>query len=165
MKKVYPLLAVLAVFSCTNDKHQTKTVTDTVTIIKTDTILQDGAPHPKQNLSAQTNSKQKLVGQWKEHWGVGVQTNVNSNDVYQIQVSGDGQLSITSNKKKYKIDQLLFDGKELSFRKQNKSYTLGRFYVYYRLKLHDDFNWMEGPITNNKKQKDFVKWEKIKEKP
>lgn len=162
MKKIYLLLSVLIIVSCTNDKHQTKTVTDTITIIKNDTISQAGATPSNQNPGSKTDPKQKLVGQWKEHWGIGVQTNVNSNDVYQIQLSDNGNLNITSsNKKKYKIDQLLFDGMELSFRKQNKSYPLGKFYVYYKLKLHDDYKWMEGPITNNKKQKDYVKWEKV----
>ncbi len=162
MKKKYFLLAVLSVFSCTNDKRKTKTITDTITIIKTDTISQAGATRSNQNTGAQTDPKHHLVGQWKEHWGIGVQTNVNANDVYQIQLSDNGNLSITSSyKKKYKIDQLLFDGQELSFRKQNKLYPLGKFYVYYKLKLHDDFKWMEGPINNNKKQKDYVKWEKI----
>ncbi|RYE20081.1 MAG: hypothetical protein EOP42_28010 [Sphingobacteriaceae bacterium] len=158
MKKAYLLLAVLALFSCTNDKRQTVVKTDTVTITKTDTVFKN---HPSAGVSS-APAKQRLVGQWKEHWGVGVETNVKSNDVYQIMLSDDGDLSIsTSDKKKYKIDRLLFDGQELSFRKQNKLYPLGRFYIYYKLKLRDDFLWMEGPIINSKKQKDYVKWEKI----
>ncbi|MGI4729658.1 MAG: hypothetical protein ACRYGB_13875 [Janthinobacterium lividum] len=162
MKKIYLFLAVLVIFSCTNDKHQTNGRTDTVTVIRTDTIIKNNTITNTKTKIASSNSKQNLVGQWKEHWGIGVQTNVNTTDVYQILLSNDGNLSITtSNKKKYKIDQILFDGKELSFRKQNKLYPLGNFYVYYKLKLNHDFNWMEGPITNNKKQKDFVKWEKI----
>jgi hypothetical protein len=89
-------------------------------------------------------------------------TNVNSEDVYQINLALDGKLNVTCpGKKKFAIDQVLFDGKELAFRKQSKSYPKGKFFVYYRLKLHDDYNWMEGPITNNKKQKDYVKWERI----
>jgi len=161
MKKTGLFLAVLAIVSCTNDKHQTKTVNDTVIIIKNDTINQPGGSHQPKN--AATNSKQNLTGLWKEHWGVGVQTNVNTTDLYNIEVAGNGKISIISaNKKNYKIDQVLFDGQEISFRKQNKSYPLGKFYVYYKLKIHDDFNWMEGPITNNKKQKDFVKWERVK---
>ncbi|RYE35968.1 MAG: hypothetical protein EOP42_05100 [Sphingobacteriaceae bacterium] len=166
MRKIYIFLAVLTVFSCTNDKKEnSQTVTSTSASsgdAAKNTAASSGASAvADKNLSA-SDPKQNLVGQWKEHWGVGVETNVKSNDVYQIELSEDGNLSITtSNKKKYKIDQLLFDGRELSFRKQNKLYPLGKFYVYYKLKLRDDFKWMEGPITNNKKQKDFVKWEKV----
>ncbi|MGI4749823.1 MAG: hypothetical protein ACRYFB_04240 [Janthinobacterium lividum] len=166
MKKIYLLLAVLVIVSCNNGKQQTKIITDTVTIIKKDTISQFEPGNQKRSSDApQGHTKQSLAGEWKEHWGIGVETNVNASDLYKIQLANDGKMNITcTNKKKYKIDQVLFDGKELSFRKQNKSYPLGKFYVYYKLKMHEDFNWMEGPITNNKKQKDFVKWERIKPK-
>lgn len=161
MKKIYLLLSVLIIVSCTNDKHQTRTVTDTVKIIERDTVAEHTSINPGQK--AQSDNTQKLIGKWKEHWGIGVETNVNTNDIYQIELTRDGNIIInSSNKNKYKIDKILFDGHELSFRKQNKLYPLGKFYVYYKLKLHDDFNWMEGPITNNKKQKDYVKWERIK---
>jgi hypothetical protein len=144
LKKVHLLSLLLLLFSCTNNKteeEQTAVVTDT-TVIK-------------------INSKQQLVGEWKEHWGVGMETNVKSSDVFKIELTTDENLLITCvNKKRFAIDQVLFDGKELSFRKQNKSYPLGKFYVYYRLALNDNYKWMAGPIKNNKKQSDYVKWEK-----
>ena len=31
----------------------------------------------------------KLVGEWKEHWGVGVETDVNYNDTFKIQLTTD----------------------------------------------------------------------------
>lgn len=157
MKKIHLLSLLLLLFSCTNDKNKEgKTTIITDTIVVKDTILADN------EALAKTNTKQKLVGNWKEHWGIGMQTNVNSSDVYQIKLIKNGEVDITCiNKKKFVTDQILFDGKELTFRKQNKSYPKGKFYVYYKLKLHDDNNWMEGPITNNKKQNDYVKWEKV----
>ena len=157
MKKIHLLSLLLLLFSCTNDKNKDgKTIIIKDTIIVKDTVLADNETFTKRN------TKQKLVGEWKEHWGIGMQTNVESSDVYQIKLIENGDINITCiNKKKFVIDQILFDGKELSFRKQNKSYPKGKFYVYYKLKLHDDYLWMEGPITNNKKQNDFVKWEKV----
>ncbi|MGI4021083.1 MAG: hypothetical protein ACRYFA_06225 [Janthinobacterium lividum] len=157
MKKIHLLSLLLLLFSCTNDKNKE----GKITIVK-DTIIVKDTVSANDTAFAKTNTKQKLIGNWKEHWGIGMQTNVKSSDVYQIKFTESGEISITCvNKNKFVIDQLLFDGKELSFRKQNKSYPKGKFYVYYKLKLHDDYNWMEGPITNNKKQNDFVKWEKV----
>ncbi len=151
LRKTPILLLFLLLFSCTNDKVKEDKTAKEDKITKEDTTA-----------IVKTDPKQRLVGDWKEHWGIGMETDVNSSDLYKIQVGTNGNFVITcTNKKKYKIDQLLFDGQELTFRKQNKSYPLGKFYVYYRLKLHDDFNWMEGPVTNNKKQKDYVKWEKM----
>lgn len=138
------LLLFLLLFSCTNNKVKENKITkEDKSIIKTD-------------------AKQELIGEWKEHWGIGMETTVRYSDLYKIQLSNNGNIVVSCNtKKNFAIDQILFDGHELTFRKQNKAYRLGKFYVYYRLKLHDDFNWMEGPITNNKKQKDYVKWEKL----
>lgn len=151
MKKIYFLSLLLLLFSCTNNKGKE----DKTTVIKDTTIVKD-------TTVVKADPKQKLVGEWKEHWGIGMETNVKSSDLYIIELIENRDIVVTcTNKKKYAIDQVLFDGKELSFRKQNKSYPKGKFYVYYRLKLHDDYNWMEGPVTNNKKQSDYVKWEKI----
>ena len=145
LRKTSILLLFLLLFSCTNDKvKEGKTIKeDKPTIVKTD-------------------PKQELVGEWKEHWGVGMETNVNYSDLYLIKLSKNGDIVITcKNKKNYVIDKLLFDGKELSFRKQNKNYRLGKFYVYYRLKLSDNSNWLGGPVRNNKRENDYVKWEKM----
>lgn len=157
MKNIYFLLLLLLIFSCTNDKnHKEIKTTERDTIAEKDTIREN------QTATSKADTKQQLIGNWKEHWGIGMETNVNSSDVYEIKLVSNGNLSVTCPaKKKFAIDQVLFDGQELTFRKQNKSYPKGKFYVYYKLKLHDDYNWMEGPITNNKKQKDYVKWEKI----
>jgi len=146
MKKVYILPIILLLFSCTsNKKGEDKTVVaQDTTVVKVD-------------------PKQKLVGEWKEHWGIGMKTNVKSSDTFKIQLNTNRDIVITStNKKKYAIDQLLFDGKELSFRKQNKFYPKGKFYVYYKLKLNDNYTWMEGPVKNSKKQSDYVQWGKVK---
>ncbi|RYE21601.1 MAG: hypothetical protein EOP42_25655 [Sphingobacteriaceae bacterium] len=171
MKKIFILIVAVAVFSCTNDKKEnSQTVTSTSSAAsgdaEKDTAAGTGSSTvTDKNSAAAADPKQNLVGQWKEHWGIGVETNVNYNDLYKITVDNGGKISINCiNKKKYKIDQVLFDGHEISFRKQNKSYPLGRFYVYYKLKLHDDLRWMEGPITNSKKQKDYVKWGKVTDK-
>jgi len=151
LKKIHFLSLLLLLFSCTNNKgkeEKTTVVKDTI-IVKDTTVVKVG-------------SKTNLVGEWKEHWGIGMETNVKSSDLYIIELTENKNIVVTcTNKKKYAIDQVLFDGKELSFRKQNKFYPKGKFYVYYRLKLHDDYNWMEGPVTNNKKQRDYVKWEKV----
>lgn len=159
VKKIYFLLLLLLIFSCTNNKNQKENkIIERDTIVKNDTItIKENKP-----VTSKADTKQQLIGNWKEHWGIGMETNVNSADVYQIKLVANGNLELTCPaKKKFAIDQVLFDGQELTFRKQNKSYPKGKFYVYYKLKLHDDYNWMEGPITNNKKQKDYVKWEKV----
>ncbi len=151
LRKTPLLLIFLLLFSCTNDK-----------VKENKTINEDKTAKEDKTTIVKTDPKQELVGEWKEHWGIGMETTVRYSDLYKIQLTKNGDIVVTcKNKKNFVIDQLLFDGKELSFRKQNKAYSLGKFYVYYRLKLHDDFNWMEGPITNNKKQKDYVKWEKM----
>lgn len=157
VKKTYFLLLLLLIFSCTNDKkHKENTSIERDTIVEKDTIRKEKTGETK------ADPKQKLVGEWKEHWGIGMETNVAQTELYKIELGTNGDIIVNSqNKKKYKIDQLLFDGKELTFRKQNKFYPKGKFYVYYKLKLHDDYNWMEGPITNNKNQKDYVKWERV----
>ncbi len=160
-------MGVLTVFSCTNDKKEkSQTITSTSSAASGNaekaTATRTGPSAVTDKNPSTSNQKQNLVGQWKEHWGVGVETNVNYNDLYKIQLDDAGKISVVcTNKNKYKIDRILFDGQEISFRKQNKAYPSGKFYVYYKLKLHDDLNWMEGPITNTKKQKDYVKWERL----
>lgn len=152
LKNIYLLLLLVLLFSCTNNKSKEEKTTTKDTVLIKDTL------HVRSSVGA----KQQLVGTWKEHWGIGMETNVQTSDVFKIQLNANDNLTISCpDKKKFAIDQILFDGKELTFRKQNKSYPKGKFYVYYRLKLNDNAQWMEGPITNNKKQKDYVKWEKM----
>ena len=111
--------------------------------------------------SESIDTKQQLIGEWKEYWGIGVPTDVNYSDIFKIQITTEGEIIIRClNRNNYLIDRLLFDGKELSFRKENTYNPEDKVFVYYKLKLSDDGNWLEGPITNNKDQSNNVKWKK-----
>src|SRR5579875_2038735 len=121
-KKIYIVPIFLLLFSCTNNKVKEDNQT------ATDTTIEESATTRFNNAgNVKVDTKQKLLGQWKEHWGIGMETNVNSSDIFLIKLASNGKLNITCpNKKKFAIDQVLFDGKELTFRKQNKSYPKGK---------------------------------------
>ena len=107
--------------------------------------------------------KKKLIGEWKEYWGVGQETDVTYNNIFKVQITTDGEIILKcTTKDNYLFDKVLFDGTELSFRKENTSDPNEKFFVYYKMKLSSDGKWMEGPINNSKNQTNFVKWEKIK---
>ena len=114
-------------------------------------------------LSACNNDpKQKLIGEWKEHWGIGQETDVNYNDIIKIQLTTDGNFVMTCmNRNNYFFDKIIFDGIELSFREENTQDPNEKFYVYYKLKLSSDGKWMEGTISNSKGQTDNIKCEKV----
>ncbi len=114
-------------------------------------------------LSCNNNPKEKLVGEWKEYWGVGQETNVDYNDISKIQLTTDNEIILKcTDRDNYLFDKILFDGNELSFRKENTIDPNEKFYVYYKLKLSKDGKWLEGPINNSRNETNYVKWEKIK---
>ena len=113
--------------------------------------------------SCNSDPKQKLVGKWAEHWGIGTETNVNSIDTIQIQLTTDESIIISCvNKKYFQYDKIVFDGNELSFRMENTDYKDGEFYVYYKLKVQDAGDWMDGSIVNSKNHTEIIKLEKVK---
>lgn len=112
--------------------------------------------------SCSSDPKKKLVGVWKEHWGIGQETDVTYNDTIKIQLATDGEIILRcTNRSNYVYDKILFDGMELSFIKENTIDPNEKFYVYYKMKLSDNGNWMEGPISNSRKATNYVKWKKI----
>src|ERR1035437_5682453 len=95
--------------------------------------------------------KQKLIGEWKEYWGIGEETDVNYNSINKIQLNSDGNFVITRvTGNDYLFDKIVFDGTELSFREENTSDPNEKFFVYYKLKLINDAKWMEGSIINSR---------------
>ncbi len=88
--------------------------------------------------SCSKDPKEKIVGEWKEYWGVGQETDVTYSNTYEIQITAEGEIIL-----KCKIPN-------------------EKFYIYYKMKLSSDGKWMEGPISNSRNQTDYVKWEKIK---
>lgn len=112
--------------------------------------------------SCNSDPKKKLIGEWKEYWGVGQETGVDYNDTIKIQLTSDNEIILKcTNKQNFLFDKILFDGNELSFRMENTSIPDKKFYVYYKLKLSKDRKWMEGPISNSRNQTNYVKWKKI----
>jgi hypothetical protein len=88
--------------------------------------------------------KEKLVGLWAEHWGVGVQTDVTYVDTVQIQLSNNGEIEMKCiNDQYYLYDKISFNGTELSYRKENASDPNEKFYIYYKLKINCDGNCMD----------------------
>lgn len=113
--------------------------------------------------SCHSDPKQKLVGNWAEHWGIGTETDINDIDTIQIQLITDGSIVISCvNKKDFQYDKIVFDGNELSYRMENISHPNEKFYVYYKLKVQDNGNWMDGSIENSKNKKVNIKLEKVK---
>lgn len=113
--------------------------------------------------SCNSDPKQKLVGKWAEHWGIGTETDINDIDTIQIQLTTDGGIVVSCvNKKHFQYDKIVFDGNELSYRMENISDPNEKFYVYYKLKLQDNGNWMDGSIENSRNKRDNIKLEKIK---
>ena len=113
--------------------------------------------------SCNNDPKQKLIGEWKEHWGIGQETNVDYSDIIKIQLTTDGNFVMTClNRNNYLFDKIIFDGNELSFREENTQDPNEKFYVYFKLKLNKEGNWLEGSITNSRGKTADVKWEKIK---
>ncbi len=107
--------------------------------------------------------REKLVGEWKEYWGIGRSTDVDYHNINKIEITDDGQLFISCvNESFYKFDKIVFDGEELTFRSENTSDPKEKFYIYYKLKLEKEGKWMNGTILNSKNQTDDVKWEKMK---
>ncbi len=112
--------------------------------------------------SCNSDPKKKLIGEWKEYCGVGQETDVDYSDTYKIQLTADNEIILScTSRDNYLFDKILFDGNELSFRKENTIDPNEKFYVYYKLKLSKDGEWMEGPISNSRNQTDYVKWKKI----
>lgn len=112
--------------------------------------------------SCNSDTRLKLIGEWKEHWGIGSQTDVNYSDTVKIQLTTDGDLIMSCpNYEHYLFDKIVYDGKEFSFRMENTSVPNEKFYVFYKLTLQDNGKWMDGSIENSRNKKVSIKWEKI----
>ena len=103
--------------------------------------------------------KKQLLGVWKEHWGVGQESDVTYNDTIKIHLSKNDEIILKCiNRDYYTFDSVLFDGIELSFRIENTN----DFYINYKIKLSDNRKWIEGTAQNSNNETVYVKWEKIK---
>lgn len=113
--------------------------------------------------SCNKDPKTKLIGEWKEYYGVGEETDVAYNNIYKIQLTTEGDIVITClTRNNYLFDKILFDGNELSYRKENTIYPNEKFYIYGRLKLNSNEKWLEGTVVNSRDKSSNIKWEKIK---
>ncbi|MBX3163753.1 MAG: hypothetical protein KF900_04685 [Bacteroidetes bacterium] len=113
--------------------------------------------------SCTSDPKQKLVGKWAEHWGIGTETDIQYVDTIQIQLTTDDNIIMSCvNNKTLQYDNIIFDGNELSFRMENISDPNEKFYVYYKLKVQKNGNWMDGSIENSRNKKNNIKLEKVK---
>lgn len=112
--------------------------------------------------SCKKEPKTKLIGEWKEHYGVGMETNVDY-EIYKIQLTIEGDLVITClTRNNYLFDKILFDGNELSYRIENTIDHNEKFYIYGKLKLNSNKKWLEGTVVNSRDKSGNIKWEKIK---
>jgi len=99
--------------------------------------------------SCNKDPKTKLIGEWKEHYGIGMDTNVDYTETYKIQLTTEGDLVITClTYNNYLFDKILFDGNELSYRQKNTSDPNEKFYMYGKLKLNSTEKWLEGNVVN-----------------
>jgi len=115
--------------------------------------------------SCSHDPKEKLIGEWKEYYGIGEKTDVNYNNIYKIQLASEGDLIITCiTRNNYLFDNIVFDSEELSFRKENTIDPNEKFYVYGKLKLNSKGDWFEGTMKNSRGKTSHVKWEKIENK-
>ena len=116
-------------------------------------------------LSCSNDPKTKIIGQWKEYYGIGEETDVDYNEIYKIRFGSEGDLMITClSYDAYLFDNIVFDSEELSFRKENTSDPDEKFYIYGKLKLNSKGDWFEGTMKNSRGKTSHVKWEKIKNK-
>ena len=113
--------------------------------------------------SCNNDPKKKLVGEWKEYYGIGKETDVNDIEIYKIQLTTQGDLIITClSNNSYLFDRIIFDGNELSYRQENISDPNEKFYIYGKLKLKNNEKWLVGTMENSRNQSDNIKWEKLK---
>lgn len=113
--------------------------------------------------SCNKDPKAKLIGEWKEYYGVGMETDVDYTEIYKIQLTTDGDIVITClTRNNYLFDKILFDGNELSYRKENTIDPNEKFYIYGKLKLNSNEKWLEGTVVNSRDKSNNIKWEKIK---
>ncbi len=113
--------------------------------------------------SCNKDPKTKLIGEWKEHYGVGMETDVDYTNIYKIQLTTEDDIVITClTRNNYLFDKILFDGNELSYRKENTIDPNEIFYIYGKLKLNSNEKWLEGTVVNSRGKSSNIKWEKIK---
>ncbi len=92
-----------------------------------------------------------------------METDVDYTDIYKIQLTTEGDIVITClTRNNYLFDKILFDGNELSYRKENTIDPNEKFYIYGKLKLNSNEKWLEGSVVNSRDKSNNIKWEKIK---
>jgi hypothetical protein len=97
-----------------------------------------------------------VLGEWKEHWGNPLHTDVKYFEQYRITQASGRNVKVQVLNRDQKIDDEQFNGTVLTFSHHTDAYV-----VKYSLTLQQDGRWLIGTATTPKKVVD-VKWEKMK---
>jgi hypothetical protein len=109
------------------------------------------------------NAKLRLVGQWKETWGVGQKTDVDYQDVYVVALDAGGGLALTCPARQhYQFAALAQSGSQFSFTLEvrDDKYSTGPAQIRYQLKLRPDGRAMDGTATDAEGKKFNIRWDK-----
>jgi hypothetical protein len=109
------------------------------------------------------NAKLRLVGQWKETWGVGQKTDVDYQDVYVVALDAGGGLALSCPARPhYRFAAVAQRGGQLGFTLEvrDDKYSTGPAQIKYLLKLRPDGQAMDGTATDAEGKKFNIRWDK-----
>ncbi len=124
--------------------------------VNTDALAQEGTKNPSLNQEAKASSATTLVGEWREFWNPGKQTDVTYHDRYKITTASSGAVEVRIISRSQRISSERVEGATLSFTQQTDTLT-----VEYSLTLQPDGNWLVG-TAKTPKELVPVKWERVR---
>jgi hypothetical protein len=99
-----------------------------------------------------------MVGQWEEYWGVGDNSDVTYNDIYDITLDSNDEIQMTVvESPQYKFRNIVFDGRNLSFQLDNNG-----FLIDYALTFGNDLSLLTGIAETSADKRFRIVWAKIK---
>jgi len=123
------------------------------------TIYSCSLVRPKSNTDLST-----IVGNWKENWAAGGQTNVNYSDEYLISANQKGNLVILCpSRNNYFFEKISFENKILKAKLiiKDLKYNAGDSWVSYELTLQDNDMLVGSALTKAGKKVKII-WERKK---
>lgn len=102
----------------------------------------------------------KIVGTWKETWGVGQDTDVNYHDIYIININIWNKVQISApDRKTYKFQNISYENRRLKFELIN---TTGDYVMPYDLVLDKGGDKMVGKARSIKGKQVNIEWNRVR---
>lgn len=109
----------------------------------------------------QSNSSQKSIeGIWLEKW-IGAGTDINYVDTLKIQKKGNKIMMSCINDPDLSYDSIFLNKEEFRFKMINRSDPKVDFFVHYKLKWQNNYEYLQGTISNINNQEDTVRLERF----